>query len=243
MLEWDSAFWGFSIATVVDYALTRQQMGEIDRWCSANQVRCLYFLARCDDAATLRIAETSGFELVDVRITLAFDVLRDLQSGEDHPSPGVRVRDAQPEDVARLQRISRGTYRDSRFYFDSRFPRGRCDDLYATWVANSCQGYADAVLVAEEAGLALGFITCHLETSDRGRIGLVGVEERARGRGLASALTRAALNWFAERRVPEVLVVTQARNYAAQRVYQRCGAVTQDVALWYHRWFPVGEEA
>jgi len=32
-------------------------------------------------------------------------------------------------------------------------------------------------------------------------------------------------------------VVTQGRNYGAQRMYQRCGFVTRTTELWYHKWF------
>ena len=31
-------------------------------------------------------------------------------------------------------------------------------------------------------------------------------------------------------------VVTQGRNYSAQRLYQRCGFITQSTELWYHKW-------
>jgi ribosomal protein S18 acetylase RimI-like enzyme len=33
-----------------------------------------------------------------------------------------------------------------------------------------------------------------------------------------------------------VSVVTQGRNVAAQRLYQRAGFVTASTQLWYHRW-------
>jgi hypothetical protein len=32
-------------------------------------------------------------------------------------------------------------------------------------------------------------------------------------------------------------VATQARNIAAQRLYQRAGFLTSSVRVWYHRWF------
>jgi hypothetical protein len=35
----------------------------------------------------------------------------------------------------------------------------------------------------------------------------------------------------------DVAVVTQGRNGAAQRLYQRCGFVTHALDLWYHKWY------
>ena len=39
------------------------------------------------------------------------------------------------------------------------------------------------------------------------------------------------------RGIDRVQVVTQGRNVRAQRVYQRCGFVSAQLQLWYHRWF------
>ena len=36
-------------------------------------------------------------------------------------------------------------------------------------------------------------------------------------------------------------VVTQGRNIAGQRLYQRCGFLTRSVELWYHKWYPAVE--
>jgi hypothetical protein len=46
-----------------------------------------------------------------------------------------------------------------------------------------------------------------------------------------------ALRWFTENRLNRVEVVTQARNFTAQRLYQRSGFVTANVQLWFHKWF------
>jgi ribosomal protein S18 acetylase RimI-like enzyme len=35
-------------------------------------------------------------------------------------------------------------------------------------------------------------------------------------------------------------VVTQGRNIASQRLYQKHGFVTQSIQLWYHRWTSAG---
>ncbi len=229
VLAWDSSFFGFSIARVTSDRLTAERMREIDSWCAANRVRCLYFLSRPDDPLTTRLAEDHGFHLVDVRLTLR-------RSGAS--SPAGTVRPARPEDIPMLQSIAAESYQDSRFYYDPNFPRPLCASLYETWIRLSCEGFADAVLLAESEGAAAGYISCHLREA---KIGLLGVGGRARGAGVGATLVEQAVAWFHARGVREVFVVTQGRNVAAQRLYQRCGFLTHSLQLWYHKWYPSGE--
>lgn len=134
--------------------------------------------------------------------------------------------------------ITQNSYQDTRFYFDTNFPRTQVDLFYKTWVQRSCNDFADIVLVAEFNGEPIGNIPCHLDDDHRsGRIGLVGVYKRQIGQGIGRALIFYALKWFLENNVESVTVVTQGRNIPTQRHYQRCGFVTQSVKLWYHRWF------
>jgi ribosomal protein S18 acetylase RimI-like enzyme len=246
ILGWDSGFWGFRTARVVGDTLTSERVRQLDDWCRREGVRCLYFLARSDDSTTTHLAETSGFRSADVRLTLE---RRNPSSSMTasltvEPSPPPRqgaIRQARPDDLAALQRIARESHRDSRFYYDPGFPRPLCDLLYETWIKVDLDGAACQVLVAEIDGVPVGYITCHLDDSRAGRISLVGVESRAQGRGIGRALVDGALSWFAANAIAaKVVVTTQGRNVAAQRLYQRCGFVTQAVQLWYHKWYPTG---
>jgi dTDP-4-amino-4,6-dideoxy-D-galactose acyltransferase len=238
-LPWDSQFFGVRIARVVTGRLTPPVVEQILSWCRQNQIECLYFLADSDHAETVDLAEVHGFHLADIRLTLQ----RDLQTWEEPSpaSPRFQIRPCQSEHLATLQAIARHSYRLSRFYFDSHFPRSACDQLYETWIKNSCEGYADLVWVAEQDRQPVGFITCHLpeeaENPAAGQIGLVGVAEAARGGGLGQWLVNQALGWFHSQGVTQVQVVTQGRNLAAQRLYQRCGFVPHNLQLWYHKWF------
>jgi ribosomal protein S18 acetylase RimI-like enzyme len=148
------------------------------------------------------------------------------------------IRPFRAEDVPSLEAIARVSYTDSRFYFDAHFPRERCDEFYATWTRNSCNGsgFADQVLIAEVDGLSMGYISCKCHGTI-GHIGLVGVAEQTRGRSLGQALVNQALIWFTEQGMTAVEVVTQGRNIAAQRLYQRCGFLTASLQTWYHKWY------
>ena len=229
LLEWDTEFFGFRVARVSENRLHDEDVEEVKRWCAAERIRCLYLLAASGDAATTRVAEEHGFHLTDVRVTLE----RRL---DDAPAANPALEPAAEGDIAELRRIAAASHGDSRFYFDLGFPRPSCDGLFAAWIEKSCRGYAQAVLVARQGSRPAGYVTCHLRDTT-GQIGLIAVDRRAQGQGLGRDLVNASLGLFQERGMTRAIVVTQGRNVASQRLYQRCGFVTSAVELWYHRWF------
>jgi dTDP-4-amino-4,6-dideoxy-D-galactose acyltransferase len=229
-LEWDSQFFGLRIARLTEPRLTADSVAAARLWCRTNQIDCLYFLADSDDAETVMRAQINAFQLVDIRLTLE----RRL-GGAIGLAPAVRL--FQPADAAPLRAIARVSHRDSRFYYDAHFARQQCDALYEAWIERSFGGWADAVFVAEWEGALAGYISCHLASPGTGSIGLFAVAREYRRRGLGRQLVAAALEYFRQNGMQQASVVTQGRNVASQRVYQRCAFLTRSAQLWYHCWF------
>jgi ribosomal protein S18 acetylase RimI-like enzyme len=238
VLEWDSSLFGRRIGRVVLPALDAESAAAALSWAERERIDCLYLLADPADAVTLGLAEAHGFELKDLRLTLA----------RQGPAPaaaalaGAQIRPARPDDLPALEALARVSFHDTRFFFDRRFDRAAAAELYAIWLRQSCAGQADAVSVAADAAGPCGFLTCLLK-GGVGQIGLVAVDGRARGRGVGAALLGAGLRWFADHGADRVEVVTQGRNIAAQRLYQRAGFLSEALQLWYHRWFARSPEA
>lgn len=231
-LEWDSQFFQRRIARLNRHRLDHATMAECAHWCQHHRIDCLYFLADSNDLETPRLAEANDFHLTDIRMTLGRMVAPEDFAANSFDG----FRHAREDDLRALRTIARTNHRDTRFYFDGHFEQEKCDLLYATWIENSFRGFAQAVLVAEADGEPAAYLTCHL--NDRAsQIGLVGVGESHRGKGLATKLVHAFLSWSREHGARRALVVTQGRNLPAQRLYQRNGFTTSSVDLWYHRWF------
>lgn len=239
LLAWDTAFFGRRIGRVVGDRMDAQRVVAVDAWARANDVACVYFLARADEPATPAVAETAGYRCVDIRLT--FELSRPTVSPA---RAGLRL--ARPDDLSTLQALARASHVDTRFFFDTAFDTERARTLYTTWIEHDCLDPDGAVWVPVDADdRALGYLSCKWADPAHtvGEIGLVAVDPRAQGQGLGRALVEAGLNWFAERGATRVTVVTQGRNLAAQRLYQRCGFLTQALALWFHKWFPYGDGA
>jgi dTDP-4-amino-4,6-dideoxy-D-galactose acyltransferase len=235
-LEWDSDFFGCRIARVNGNYLDAQRVEDINAWCFAERIDCLYFLATADDQISILSAEENRFRLVDLRVTFE----KQLSSDEIHQKKtvsNIAIRLCKEDDIRALKGIAKVSYNDSRFYFDNNFPRHLCDALYETWIEKSCEGYADAVLVATIKDVPVGFITCTKLYEQSGEIGLVGVSVERQGMGIGHELLAASSTWFRSCGVKDVKVVTQGRNIKAQRLYQRHGFLAHSVQIWYHKWF------
>jgi dTDP-4-amino-4,6-dideoxy-D-galactose acyltransferase len=231
-LAWDTQFFGLSIARVRGDTLTADRADAIDRCCRASKTRLLYFLARTDDPTTTAVAEQGGYLEVDRRVTL-----RRPLAGL-HPAADNAITPFVAADLDTLRQIARGSYLDSRFYQDDRLPRDKCDELFDLWTTQTCQRHPEHVLVAREGGTPVGYVTCKIDPQAReAAIDLIGVAESARGRGVGTRLVDAALGWAALRGATTMTVVTQARNTAAIRLYERRGFVTSLVQRYYHKWY------
>lgn len=217
LLPWDTEFFGFRVGRLHADALTHSVASEAREWCRSHQVSCLYFLGSTNSPET-----PEGFRCVDERATYAWE-----SRSPEEISPSVRPFET--EDLEELEAIARRSHRDTRFYADPLFDRKRCDELYATWIRRSCEGWADAVFVCFDENRTAGYITCRANS-----IGLVAVAECAQGRGLGRQLVRAAQRYFWTKGVARVEVVTQGRNHAARRLYERCGFREKSTQRWYH---------
>lgn len=231
VLDWDSAFFGVRIASATIPRSDDASWRAVLDWADEHSIDCLYVLTDAADAESTRRIEAAGGAVVDERVTFQ----RSL--GADAIVADPRVRTSREGDVAALRALAATSHTASRFYADGRFPRERCDELYATWIEKSCRGWADSVLVAELDGAPVGYLSCHEREGRRGEIGIVAVAPAARGCGLGRALVDAALEWFARRGLERVSVVTQGRNEAARKLYRSRGFEVVSVHRWHHVWF------
>jgi ribosomal protein S18 acetylase RimI-like enzyme len=174
--------------------------------------------ARVDQTRALANA---GLHVVDVNVT--FECPPD---GPDVAAPGVRVRDAHPEDSADLLAIASSCFVYSRFHLDPHVPAGIADAVKRAWVDSYLHSRrGERLLVVEAEGRPAGFLAV-LAAPGHGRlarvIDLVGVDKSCQGRGLGKALVSTFLRSCRESGTL-ARVGTQAANIPSMRLYERCG--------------------
>ena len=113
------------------------------------------------------------------------------------------------EDTPALQRIAATSFIHSRFYFDQHFSREKCQTYYEIWAKKSCEGRVDFVLVADESGNPVGYVTGVISKEEQEvRIELIAVEQSKHGMGVGEKLLRNSLK-YADRGTSSFMSVRQ----------------------------------
>jgi ribosomal protein S18 acetylase RimI-like enzyme len=184
-------------------------------------------------ARNIALVQNLGFRLISVRQTYE----RDLAPEGDVPMPaGFEVRLAQPGESlapAPLRSLAEIIGLSSRYFKDPGIPRARSQALYEAWLANSLAGYAAAVVLGKQGDDVLGIHTLRIGQGV-GVVDLIGVDSRAQGSGLGSALLLYGLRECARRGVARARVVTEGENVGASRFYQRHGFLLCSTELVWH---------
>ena len=239
-LVWDTEFFSVSIGRIKISVLDDETVAVVLDDAHKDGLRCLYFEADSNDRTTVLTAERNGFHLVDIRVVLEYSFGDPPMLSTKYPIPSeLIITEAVESDMPRLEEIAMMVGKFSRYTFDDNFRSDEIERLYRTWIRNSIHGLADDVYVARwarEDGDVVGLVTC-LTRGEIGFINLMGVHNANRRMRIGVGLVQFALEWAVNRNLGSMQVVTQGRNVAAQRLYQRMGFITKSTTLFYHKWF------
>ncbi len=173
---------------------------------------------------------TASASLVDQKTTYT----KELHSAISI-SPEISMYDATTPNEQLIQlTLQSGIY--SRFKSDEHFPAHAYEKLYKEWIFQSCnKSMAFCVLVHGPAESPEGFIT--VATKDgNAQIGLIAVDEHARGKGIGKKLIEAAEYMAKNHNFNTLKVVTQGANKEACKLYEKCGFEIDNIMNIYHYW-------
>lgn len=232
-LKWDSKFHGYNVAYLSCMHLTENIIYQVENFIKKEDIRLVEYLCNCHDRRSVLSAEKNSFHFVDIRLSY-----RKKIQDKTNCSLGIfLLRKADEHDIPVLQAISKYIYKDSRYFFDNNFNREKVYDFYLGWVKKGILGqYDDECWCLCDKAIPVAFCTIKYKNSKTAAIGLVGVDVGYQSNGLGKKLMYSMFNRFVDKGIQNVFVVTQGRNYAAQRLYQSVGFRTYATQLWYHKW-------
>jgi ribosomal protein S18 acetylase RimI-like enzyme len=179
----------------------------------------------------------AGFKLIGISVKLSArreDLIRPTDRS------GLRIRPATEGDLDAVKRLVERTHVVSHFYNQPLFPTEKVREMFAAWFEKCFRGLAEAVLVAEQDGRIIGFITLLVgrKTADLtggpiGVVDFVGVDPTSQGKGIGACLL-AEGHRFLERECRLFEIRTELDNYQAIRAYQRFGyRITSSDQVWH----------
>jgi len=232
VLDWDSAFFGFSVARLTSSHPAEDELLAATQWCHQQGIRCLYWQVAADFKDTVNLASKFGFHYADTRLEL----VASLALAES--SHSTDARPLAEKDLTAVIDLAQSAFTHSRFIRDPNFGLERGHALFATWVERDIHRENGSFLVIPDAHNSVaGFISCYLDEGGAGIISLAAVHPDSRGVGIGNLLLQSAMNFFQRQGALKVFVVTQGANIAAQRLYIRNHFLPTAVSHWYHRWF------
>jgi dTDP-4-amino-4,6-dideoxy-D-galactose acyltransferase len=231
-LKWDTDFFGFRVAKLIPGKIQPEDLPQVLYSLKKDSFKLVYFFVNPSNPKLNKAAKENQGVFVDEKVTYFTRITKERQC-KIHPDI-IEYQDEIVEDKMIELSLQSGEY--SRFKKDPHFNPNRFTDLYTLWIKNSVsKKIADSVLVYKPGNLTKGFITLALE-SGNGKIGLIGVDRGERGKNIGSELIKAAKEFFLARDIYTINVVTQGRNIAACKFYEKNGFYVEKKENVYHFW-------
>lgn len=234
-LEWDSAHFGLPVARVEPGDLPLAELESDLEEASKAGLRLVYCLRPLDREIPEEMLARFGGRALTASVLYRKSLSHGRKECTDELAIEILRGVPLPDDLRRLAPTI-GLY--SRFRVDPDIAEDAFVRLYEIWLERSSTGeIAEHVLVARGAeDTALGLVTVVRPDSETGRIGLIGVVEAARGRGVARALVAAAEAAMEAGGARRAEVATQLENDAARGLYESFGYEAGVPERAYHFW-------
>ena len=233
-MDWDSNLFGFPIARIYARDLTEVRLRKILQRAKEENIEVVELFCDVSDDKSIASSEKLGFHLADVRITLKKNPEEDMT--EDRTLKDLIFKKAGEADIDRLKTMSKGLFKDSRYYRYQKFDSNNTDLMFQIWVEKSVRGEFDDELYClyNETDI-LAF--CSLKyKGNAASIGLLGINSAYRGKGLGSLVLKRVFQLLYKRRVTDVVVITQGKNSSALHLYQKSGFCVAVLTLCYYKW-------
>lgn len=232
LLEWDTHFFGYKIASIKAFEVGVEKLNNIFRELKEQEFKLAYcFIDPADKVSNESLKQFPGF-LADEKVTYSIEVTEELNFPvTDHI---LTYNSNKASEKLKTLALQSGLY--SRFKIDPDFHNNEFERLYTEWIEKSVERkLADEVLIYSEGDDFQGFITLVLHENS-GSIGLIAVDENQRGKAIGKKLIGAVVQYFYDHKITTIDVVTQKSNYAACRFYESCGFKIKSIVNIYHLW-------
>lgn len=231
-LAWDSDFFGLRIARI-DIAEKSEEESLWSLLQGENQFDLVYVFTPEDVPLSIP-SEVENCYLVDQKIVFSKPISKATSIDLKLPFQIVEYGSLSIEPELEAIAYQSGEY--SRFKLDRRFNPNDFFRLYKRWLENSVtHTIADFVFVARVNGVVVGLVTAKISGTNAS-IGLLAVDEQARGLRIGTNLMSHLEMEMEKRGVNTLFVPTQLGNVRSCQFYIKNGFTKSSLTNIYHYW-------
>jgi GNAT superfamily N-acetyltransferase len=218
--------------------VTAQSLPDVLEFCAANEVKFLIARSRAEEIGVAQDMEQRGFLITETTLFL----VRDLTNTPVPPHEGtLTIRSLAPGEEPTVRAIAAQSFQGyfGHYHADARLDRAKCDEAYIDWAGRSCVSpeLADAVLVAEAAGVVIGFLTLKRNSVDESQPMLSGVNPEGRRQGAYRMLIRQGLEWAQRSGAVRSVAAVHVANAGVLRALGKLGYEPTYAFYTFHKWF------
>jgi GNAT superfamily N-acetyltransferase len=209
------------------------------KYCISKNIKHAALKANTKNYKIIHVAESYGFNLVNVSVEYAFDYKKQAINSLKNLC---KIRNANPNDLVTVLDISKNIFKDfSRFHYDQFLDDRKADDLYQVWIRKSFLGYADEIIISEYNSEIIGFCTIKdnfttIKGENAAGVILTGVAEKARGLGIyKSMINEAIIRCSKLENTRYIASSTQAQNIFGQRAWSDLGFKIYNCVYIFHK--------
>jgi|ERR1035437_1875 dTDP-4-amino-4,6-dideoxy-D-galactose acyltransferase len=229
-LGWDSQFFGYPVARIVFDDKGCENLIDLFRQIISEKIRLTYFFVPAAETNLNNLISDKGLTLIDQKTTYS-------KKTEKHIRYSNNISEFQETVISgRLTELGLQAGLFSRFRLDLNFTNKEYEKLYVEWLTKSLnKTLALKTFIAKDGSDIIGITTLG-KKAEFADIGLVAVEKKFRGQGIAYDLINSADNAAFDLGFNEIKVVTQLSNIGACRLYESCNFKIESVINVYHYW-------
>lgn len=234
ILEFDSKFFERTIAKVCINKLDEWILYYIDDFVKDNKVECVYLSLDLCDQDSILTAIRNGFELVDVRLNFYKNII--LNCKKNNCGGNFFVSKVSDENVlSEIKRRGCTLFKLSRYYNDKHFSEDKVNQFHEIWIENIYKS-PNGVLLAlfNSESKICGFLAGEFFDT-YAKIVLIG--KFVQTRGIGAHLIKSYENLVIQKKIPKIVVITQAKNIKAVNLYIKCGFRLSHTEVFFHKWY------
>ncbi|HUW07641.1 MAG TPA: GNAT family N-acetyltransferase [Williamwhitmania sp.] len=229
-LEWDSSFFGYPIGKLDDDAISHDSILNLIKEEHEKGTKLIYWFVNPSNHALLRLANQLKLQPVDIKVT--------FQKAPVEKKMVSNISSLLHEEISpTILSLALQSGWQSRFKLDSNFINNEFERLYTTWIEKSLNGDLSIdVLGYNTNNEVQGLVTIENKGDSAASIGLIAVDERARGMKIGTKLMDASEQICYKKGIKNLSVATQRSNKQACNFYESLGYTLSDEVNIYHIW-------